>query len=39
MKARSLIRRSAWELVSGIDPALMAAMDYDLWWRISEISN
>jgi glycosyltransferase involved in cell wall biosynthesis len=32
----TLIRRSAWELVGGTDPALNMAMDYDLWWRISE---
>ena len=30
----SLIRRSAWESVGGVDPALHMAMDYDLWWRL-----
>jgi len=30
----SLIRRSAWEAVGGVDPALHMAMDYDLWWRL-----
>jgi GT2 family glycosyltransferase len=30
----SLIRRSAWEKVGGLDEQLHVAMDYDLWWRI-----
>jgi glycosyltransferase involved in cell wall biosynthesis len=30
----SLIRRSAWEAVHGVDEALHMAMDYDLWWRL-----
>ena len=30
----SLIRRSAWEGVGGLDPNLHMAMDYDLWWRL-----
>lgn len=30
----TLIRRSAWEFVGGVDAALHMAMDYDLWWRI-----
>ena len=30
----SLIRRSAWEKVGGLDEKLHMAMDYDLWWRI-----
>jgi GT2 family glycosyltransferase len=30
----SLIRRSAWEAVGGLDPNLHMAMDYDLWWRL-----
>lgn len=30
----TLIRRTAWELVNGVDPALHLAMDYDLWWRL-----
>lgn len=30
----TLIRRSAWEAVAGVDPSLHMAMDYDLWWRL-----
>ncbi len=30
----TLIRRSAWEAVGGLDEALSMAMDYDLWWRL-----
>nr|WP_137130539.1 glycosyltransferase family 2 protein [Rhizobium sp. FY34] len=30
----TLIRRSAWEAVEGVDPSLHMAMDYDLWWRL-----
>ncbi len=30
----SLMRRSAWEEVGGLDGSLRMAMDYDLWWRI-----
>ncbi|MBU1337217.1 MAG: glycosyltransferase [Alphaproteobacteria bacterium] len=30
----TLIRRSAWEAVGGLDPALQMVMDYDLWWRL-----
>lgn len=30
----TLIRRSAWAAVGGVDPALHMAMDYDLWWRL-----
>ena len=30
----TLIRRSAWEAVGGVDPDLHMAMDYDLWWRL-----
>jgi glycosyltransferase involved in cell wall biosynthesis len=30
----TLIRRSCWEAVGGVDPALFLAMDYDLWWRL-----
>ncbi|MGI6656835.1 MAG: glycosyltransferase [Desulfobulbus sp.] len=31
----TLIRRSAWEAVDGLDGSLHMAMDYDLWWRLS----
>lgn len=30
----TLIRRSAWEAVGGLDAALHLALDYDLWWRL-----
>ncbi|EKN3723013.1 TPA: glycosyltransferase family 2 protein [Yersinia enterocolitica] len=30
----TLIRRSAWEAVGGLDSQLHLAMDYDLWWRL-----
>ena len=30
----TLIRRSVWESVGGVDPSLHMAMDYDLWWRL-----
>jgi len=30
----TLIRRSAWESVGGVDEKLHMAMDYDLWWRL-----
>jgi glycosyltransferase involved in cell wall biosynthesis len=30
----TLVRRSAWEAVGGVDARLHMAMDYDLWWRL-----
>ena len=30
----TLIRRSAWEAVGGLDESLHFVMDYDLWWRL-----
>ena len=30
----TLIRRSAWEAVGGLDETMYMAMDYDLWWRL-----
>lgn len=30
----TLIRRSAWDAVGGVDCKLHMAMDYDLWWRL-----
>lgn len=30
----TLIRRSCWEVLGGVDAKLHMAMDYDLWWRI-----
>lgn len=33
----TLIRRTAWEAVGGLDESLRMAMDYDLWWRLSAL--
>lgn len=30
----TLIRRSAWNIVGGLDKNMQMAMDYDLWWRL-----
>lgn len=30
----SLIRRSAWQAVGGLDTSLSLAFDFDLWWRL-----
>lgn len=30
----TLIRRSAWEAVGGLDESMHMALDYDLWWRL-----
>lgn len=30
----TLIRRTVWEELQGLDESLHMAMDYDLWWRI-----
>ena len=30
----SLVRRSAWEAIGGVDENLHMVMDYDLWWRL-----
>ena len=30
----TLIKRSAWECVGGVDAKLHMTMDYDLWWRL-----
>jgi glycosyltransferase involved in cell wall biosynthesis len=30
----TLIRRSVWDAVGGLDETLHLALDYDLWWRI-----
>jgi GT2 family glycosyltransferase len=35
----SLIRRSAWEGVGGLDESIQACIDYDLWWRLSKIGQ
>lgn len=33
----TLMRRSAWEAVGGLNPSLDMALDYDLWWRLYKI--
>lgn len=30
----TVIRRTAWEAIGGVDESLHMAMDYDLWWRL-----
>jgi len=30
----TLVRRTAWEAVGGLDESLHMALDYDLWWRL-----
>jgi len=30
----TLIRRTCWDTVGGLNPELHMAMDYDLWWRL-----
>ncbi|MBK8085285.1 MAG: glycosyltransferase [Devosia sp.] len=30
----TIIRRSTWEALGGLDTSLHMAMDYDLWWRV-----
>ncbi|SDH35961.1 glycosyltransferase [Pseudomonas abietaniphila] len=35
----TLIRRSAWESVHGLDPECHMAMDYDLWWKLFKIGG
>jgi len=35
----TLVRRSAWEAVGGVDPKLHMVMDYDLWWRLFEFGG
>jgi len=33
----TLIRRSAWEAIRGLDLSLGMCFDYDLWWRLSNL--
>ena len=33
----TLIRRTAWEAVGGVDATLNMAMDYDLWWKLFKL--
>jgi glycosyltransferase involved in cell wall biosynthesis len=35
----TLIRRSAWETVGGVDVKLHMAMDYELWWRLYKLAG
>lgn len=35
----TLIRRAAWEAVSGADASLVMSMDYDLWWRLIKVAG
>lgn len=35
----TLIRRTAWEAVGGLNTQLNMAMDYDLWWRLYRLSG
>lgn len=35
----TLIRRSNWEALGGVDEKLHMAMDYDLWWRLFKYSG
>jgi GT2 family glycosyltransferase len=35
----SLIRRSAWQAVGGLDESIQTSMDYDLWWRLSKMGQ
>jgi len=35
----SLIRRSAWDEVGGLDESIQTSLDYDLWWRLSKIGK
>ena len=35
----TLIRRSAWDAVEGLDESLHMVMDYDLWWRLFKYSG
>ena len=35
----SLIRRSDWERVGGLDESIETCLDYDLWWRLSKVGK
>jgi len=35
----TLIRRSVWDMVGGVDANLHMAMDYDLWWRLFKMQG
>jgi GT2 family glycosyltransferase len=33
----TLVRRTAWQQIGGLDTALHMCFDYDLWWRLSQL--
>jgi glycosyltransferase involved in cell wall biosynthesis len=35
----TLIRRTAWEAIGGVDEKLHMVMDYDLWWRLFKLAG
>ena len=35
----SLIRRTAWDQIGGLDETLQTSIDYDMWWRLSKIGK
>jgi glycosyltransferase involved in cell wall biosynthesis len=35
----TLIRRTAWETIGGVDEKLHMVMDYDLWWRLFKLAG
>jgi GT2 family glycosyltransferase len=35
----TLVRRSAWERVGGLDERLEMCFDYDLWWRLAALGE
>jgi len=35
----SLTRHSAWDKVGGLDESIQTSLDYDLWWRLSNIGK
>jgi hypothetical protein len=35
----SLIRRSTWEAIGGLDESIQTCLDYDLWWRLSKVGS
>lgn len=35
----SLIRKSAWDAIGGVNESLQMCMDYHLWWKLSELGQ
>jgi hypothetical protein len=35
----TLVRRSAWDQVGGLDASLEMCFDYDLWWRLARLGS